>query len=184
MKSFRQYLQEEKVRYDSLPASGVPFIPRTHEYRFTGDGRGSGRESTWGSYPKSPNDTLRTGLFAADASHAAPYSMPRDIRWIRTDPKPKGRSKLFISSKDYKRLRSHRTVASHYDDKGFENTGRGEYFAAGRKIKPTRQQIHTNPLAILQQHHIVRPVRNLDAKMKSLRRANVNHEAEGSFGDH
>ena len=181
MKSFRQYIQEEKVRYDALPASGMPFVPRTHKYRFTSDGKGSGRESTWGNYPKSPNDTLRTGLFAADARHAAPYSMPRDVRWIRTDPKPKGRSKLFISSTDYNRLRSHRTVASHYDDKGFENTSKGEYFAAGRRIRPTRQQIHDNPLAILQQHHIVRPVRNLDAKRKSLLRANVNHEAEGNF---
>jgi len=183
MKSFKQYISEEKIRYDSLPADGVPFVPRSHEYRFSADGTGSGRESTWGDFPKSPNDTLKTGLFAAEPKHAAPYSMPRDIRWLRTDAKKgsKGRSKLFISSDHYKRLLKHRTVASHYDDKDFSQTGRGEHFASGENVRPTKQVIHNDPLAILRMHHIVRPVRNLDAKKKSFIANDVPHEAEGQF---
>jgi len=182
MKSFKQYITEEKIRYDSLPANGVPFVPRSDKYRFTADGTGSGRESTWGDWPKSETDTLKTGLFAAEPKHAAPYSMPRDMRWLRTDAKgPNGRSQLFISSADYKRLRNHRTVASHYDDKDFSPTGRGEYFASGENVRPTKQVIHDSPLEILRQHHIVRPVRNLDKKKKSLVGANVPHETEGEF---
>lgn len=188
MISFRQYISEEKIRYDSLPSDGVPFVPRAHEYRFSADGTGSGREETWGDYPKSKTDTLKTGLFAAEPQHAAPYSMPRDMRWLRTDAKgPKGRAKLFIASADYKRLLKHRTVASHYDDKDFSPTGRGEYFASGENIRPTRQVVHDDPLAILRMHHIVRPVRNLDAKKKSMgtkknnNNNKVNHETEGEF---
>ena len=181
MKTFKKFL-EEMIRYDSLPANSVPFVPRSDEYRFTADGTGSGRESTWGDYPKSETDTLKKGLFAAEPKHAAPYSMPRDMRWLRTDAKgPNGRSQLFISSADYKRLRNHRTVASHYDDKHFLPTGRGEHFASGDNVLPTRQEIHDSPLAILRQHHIVRPVINLDKKKKSLVRAKVPHETEGEF---
>jgi hypothetical protein len=182
MKSFKQYITEEKIRYDSLRADGVPFVPRSDEYRFTADGTGSGRESTWGDWPKSETDTLKTGLFAAEPKHAAPYSMPRDIRWLRTDAKgPNGRSQLFISSADYKRLRNHRTVASHYDDEHFSPTGRGEHFASGENVRPTKQVIHNDPLAILRMHHIVRPVRNLDAKKKSFIDNDVQHETEGEF---
>ena len=179
MKTFTQFL-EEMIRYDSLPANSVPFVPRSDKYRFTADGTESGRESTWGDYPKSATDTLKTGLFAADEANAAPYSMPRDMRWIRTDAKgPNGRSQLFISSADHKRLLKHRTVASHYHDKDFSPTGRGEYFASGDNVLPTRQEIHDSPLAILRQHHIVRPVINLDKKKASLVRAKVPHNAEG-----
>ena len=182
MKTFKQYIIEELVRYDTLPANGVPFVPRSDKYRFTADGTGSGRESTWGDYPKSETDTLKTGLFAAEPKHAAPYSMPRDMRWLRTDAKgPNGRSQLFISSADYKRLRNHRTVASYYDDKHFSPTGRGEHFASGDNVLPTRQEIHNSPLAILRQHHIVRPVEDLDKKKKSFVGANVPHETEGEF---
>lgn len=182
MKTFKQYITEEKVRYDSLPANGVPFVPRSDIYRITADGTGSGRESTWGGWLKSENDTVKTGLFAAEPKHAAPYSMPRDVRWLRTDAKgPNGRSQLFISSADHKRLRNHRTFASYYDDTHFLPTGRGEHFASGDNILPTRQEIHDSPLAILRQHHILRPVRNLDNKKESLVRAKVPHETEGEF---
>jgi hypothetical protein len=187
MKSFNEYISETKrlVRYDTMPRSGKAFVPRSDLYRFTADGSGSGRESSWGDYPKSSNDTLKKGLFTASGGHAAPYAMPRNTRWIRTgtrqgDEKPT----LYISKTTKKSLRrgGHRTVASHYSVKqGFERTGEEEFFANRENVKPIRQEVHSNPLGILRKTHRIRAVKDLNAVKRRFDADGTHHEAEGSF---
>lgn len=187
MKSFNQYIMETKrlVRYDTLPRTGKPFVPRSDLYRFTADKTGSGRESSWGSYPKSPDDTLKTGLFTASQGHAAPYAMPRNTRWIRTGTR-QGNEKptLYISKTSKKALQrgGHRTVASHYSDKqGFERTSGEEFFANRENVKPIRQEIFSNPLEILRKTHRIRAVRDLNTVKQRFDAEGIRHEAEGNF---
>lgn len=185
MKTFRQIIIESGrlVRYDRLPKSGKPFKPKSFLYRFTGDGTGSGPESTWGSYPKSETDILKTGLFAGHKGHAAPYTMPRNIRWIRVGER-KGDEKptLIMSKKDFKRLqKSGRSVASIYNIKqGFKKTSGGEFFAARENIPPIKQEI-VDPLKTIRKSHNIRTVRNLDSIKRRLVRSEINHDAEGNF---
>lgn len=189
MKSFSEYIAETKrlVRYDTMPRTGKPFVPRSDLYRFTADKSGSGRESSWGSYPKSSDDTLKTGLFTAAQGHAAPYAMPRNIRWLRTGTR-QGNKKptLYISKSSKKALQrgGHRTVASHYSIKqGFERTSGEEFFANRENVRPIRQEIHSNPLGILRKTHRIRAVRDLDAVKRRFDADGTHHEAEGNFSE-
>jgi len=151
------------------------FNKKLGTYHSSPDGSSSGQ---FGPGEKIPEGwKSKTGLFAGEAAHVAPYAAPRGTSFVTHAGENGEKPTLVFGEQDKEKIQSHKPTLTSFSADGFQRTAGGEHFSP-QPGKPVSQTKINNPIEHMSQHYNVKFVPDLKTHVEGLRSQGVPHTGE------
>ena len=151
------------------------FNKKLGTYHSSPDGSSSGQ---FGPGEKIPEGwKSKTGLFAGEAAHVAPYAAPRGTSFATHAGENGEKPTLVFGEQDKEKIQSHKPTLTSFSADGFQRTAGGEHFSP-QPGKPVSQTKINNPIEHMSQHYNVKFVPDLKTHVEGLRSQGVPHTGE------